>query len=365
MAEKRPVRRRARRRRRRRADPQQQVLKLLVSVLLILLLVAGGLFAFIQIKLGQIGKIGPIVFTSEDFDDDTDEADTIGAVDWGDAGIATSVDGVVNILLVGQDTRIEGERARSDSMIVLSINKNTEQMNMISLMRDIYVQIPGYSDNKLNAAYQFGGFELLDQTIESNFGINVDYNVEVDFSGFKNIIDTVGGVDVTLRQEEVDHFLIKHPKWTNLHEGMCHLNGKQALAYARLRKVGNSDFERTERQRTIIQATYAKMRTENWTNLLNVYDACAESIFTDMNPTQMMSIAFSAYNMGLDHINSYRVPANDTFTDEVVRRMQILVPKDWNQTRVDVWSYLYGDPEESAEDNQAQAELENIKKSAA
>lgn len=93
------------------------------------------------------------------------------------------MDGVVNVLLVGQDTRKAEERARSDSMILLSVNKNTNQLTMISLMRDLYVQIPGYSDNKLNAAYAFGGFELLDETIATNFGIAVDYNVEAQLQG--------------------------------------------------------------------------------------------------------------------------------------------------------------------------------------
>lgn len=341
------------------AGAQRQILRILLVVLLILLLLAGGLFLFIQIKLGQIGRLGPIIFTAEDFDADTSAADTIEAVDWGDAGIATSVEGVVNILLVGQDTRVDGERARSDSMIVFSINKNTEQITMVSLMRDIYVQIPGYSDNKLNAAYQFGGFELLDQTIETNFGINIDYNVEVDFSGFKDIIDTIDGVYVSLNQEECDYFNELHPTW-GLKEGICHLTGKQALAYARLRKIGNADFERTERQRTIIQATYAKLRKESWSDLLKVYDICAENISTDMSNTQIISIASSAYAMDLDSINSYRIPANNSYTDEVVRGMMILVPTDWNETRQTLWSYLYGDPEENIEDNQAFTEMDNI-----
>lgn len=110
-------------------------------------------------ELGKIGRLGKSFFTSENFEQDGSGADTIEAVDWGKADIATSVDGVVNVLLVGQDTRKAEERARSDSMILLSVNKNTNQLTMISLMRDLYVQIPGYSDNKLNAAYAFGGFE--------------------------------------------------------------------------------------------------------------------------------------------------------------------------------------------------------------
>ncbi len=337
---------------------QKRILKILLIALIVLLLLAGGLFLFIQIKLGQIGRIGSTTYTEEDFDADTSAEDTIDSVDWGDAGVVTSVDGVVNILLVGQDTRVEGERARSDSMIILSINENTEQITMVSLMRDIYVQIPGYSNNKLNAAYQFGGFDLLDETIETNFGISIDYNVEVDFSGFQDIIDALDGVDITLYQAECDYLNEKYD-W-DLEAGVCHLDGAKALAYARLRYVGNSDFERTERQRTIIQAIYAKLKDESWTTLLDIYDICAENITTDMTNTQIISIALAAYSMDLDAINSYRIPANNAYTNEVVNGMQILVPTDWNETRQTLWSYLYADPEENEEDNQATSELENI-----
>ncbi|MFQ9799037.1 MAG: LCP family protein [Clostridia bacterium] len=100
---------------------------------------------------------------------------------------------MVNILLIGQDRR-EGEgRQRSDSMILATINKKSQSIYLTSFMRDMYVPIPGYSDNRINAAYAFGGMDLLDDTIETNFGIHIDGNVEVDFSGFKTLIDMMGG----------------------------------------------------------------------------------------------------------------------------------------------------------------------------
>ena len=186
---------------------------------------------------------------------------------------------------------------------------------MISLMRDLYVQIPGYSDNKLNAAYAFGGFELLDETIATNFGIAVDYNVEVNFKGFKDIVDTIGGLDLELNETEAEYMNsaefvedmgVKLDR--NFTPGMNHLNGQEALCYARIRHVGNSDWERTDRQRKVIQTIYSHVREENWTKLLDIYSNVADDLTTDMNNTQIVSIAFSAYSMGLESINSYRVP---------------------------------------------------------
>lgn len=183
-----------------RRRKKSRALRVLLIILAILLAVCVAVYAFGQWELGKIGRLGITKFTGENFEQDGSGADTIEAVDWGKADIATSVDGVVNVLLVGQDTRNPEQRARSDSMIVLSVNKNTNQLTMVSLMRDLYVKIPGYSDNKLNAAYAFGGFELLDETIATNFGIAIDYNVEINFNGFKDIIDTVDGIDVELNE---------------------------------------------------------------------------------------------------------------------------------------------------------------------
>lgn len=320
------------------------VLKVLLAVVILLLVLVAGVYAFIQLELGKINRLGVSTYTEEDFEADTDADDTISDedLDWGEVEDQVSVSGVVNILLIGQDTRVEGERARSDSMIVLSINKNTRQVTLVSLMRDLYVQIPGYSNNKLNAAFQFGGFELLDATIETNFGIPIDYNVEVDFSGFADIIDTIGGIDITLSEEEAE-YLNEVNGVSSLVPGVNHLNGDLALSYARTRYVGFYDFQRTYRQRTVLLAIFEKMRSEKWTTLLSLYHEVADDLSTDLSNNNIISIAFSTYMMGIDHINSYRLPTNDLYSDEIVRGMDVLVMKDWNKARELFRAFLYSD----------------------
>lgn len=337
----------AARRRRPRKRKKSRALRVLLIVLVILVVLAGALAAFGGFELSKINRLGASIFTKEDFDQDASGADTIQAVDWGKAHVATKVDGVVNILLVGQDTRGE-QRQRSDSMIILSINKNTKQMTMVSIMRDLYVQIPGYSDNRINSAYAFGGFELLDATIEQNFGVVIDYNVEVNFNGFKDIVDKVGGIDVDLTEEEVEYMnsakfvhTMNYKGKQNFKAGTNHLDGAQALCYARIRRVGD-DFARTQRQRTIIQTVYKKAKEESWTKLLGIYESVADDLTTDMDPLQLVSIAFSGYNMGLDSLNSYRVPSDGSYRNETINRMMVLVPKDWNATRSEIKEYLYG-----------------------
>lgn len=337
----------AARRRRPRKRKKSRALRVLLIVLVILVVLAGALAAFGGFELSKINRLGASIFTKEDFDQDASGADTIQAVDWGKAHVATKVDGVVNVLLVGQDTRGE-QRQRSDSMIILSINKNTKQMTMVSIMRDLYVQIPDYSDNRINSAYAFGGFELLDATIEQNFGVVIDYNVEVNFNGFKDIVDKVGGIDVDLTEEEVEYMnsekfvhTMNYKGKQNFKVGTNHLDGAQALCYARIRRVGD-DFARTQRQRTIIQTVYQKAKEESWTKLLGIYESVADDLTTDMDPLQLVSIAFSGYDMGLDSLNSYRVPSDGSYRNETINRMMVLVPKDWNATRSEIKEYLYG-----------------------
>ena len=125
---------------------------------------------------------------------------------------------IINILLIGQDRRPGEPRQRSDAMILCTLNLDRQTVTLTSFLRDMYVKIPGYADNKINAAYQIGGMALLDQTLEVNFGIHVDGNVEVDFSQFQRIVDLMGGVDIELTDAEARY--INSSIGTALNPGM-------------------------------------------------------------------------------------------------------------------------------------------------
>ena len=177
---------------------------------------------------------------------------------------AISRDYVQSILIIGTDGRTDDERGRSDSMILVSFNTKTDETIMTSFMRDSYVDIPGYGWNKLNAAYSFGGAELLMDTIEKNFYVKIDNYISINFVTFASIIDSVGGIDMEISDEEaneinvilqneVNEIMGDVPNADFVPEGgKVHLSGKQALCYSRIRYVGNSDFERTSRQRRVM-----------------------------------------------------------------------------------------------------------------
>ncbi len=242
-------------------------------------------------------------------------------------------EGVINILLIGQDRR-EGEgRARSDAMILCTINKSTKTLTLTSFMRDMYVQIPGYHDNRINASYELGGMKLLDACLEKNFGVQVDGNIEVDFTKFMDIIDMLGGVDMELTRAEAN-YLNSRGNWDvndstagqwNLKAGKNHLTGEQALAYSRIRYVGNGDFGRTERQRKVLTALLDKTKGLSVLELNNLLKKMLPMLTTDMSNEQILGYALEVFPMLMDlEMVTQRVPADGTFSDAFINEMMVL-----------------------------------------
>ncbi len=233
--------------------------------------------------------------------------------------------GVTNILVTGSDTRSEEENGRTDSMILLTIKKKTKEIYMTSLMRDMYVEIPGNGWGKLNAANAFGGPELLMDTIENNFDIHVDKYISVDFFSFIDIVDAVGGITLDITDEEAagmkapmaeqNNILGKEKGSDYLTKGGKNLkvNGNQALAYARLRYVGNADFERTERQRIVISKIIDEAKTINVFKLKKMVNAALPNITTNMNQKEIFALENQLPFMLGYKLKQVRIPEDDTY----------------------------------------------------
>ena len=298
-----------------------------VGLLLFLaLLLAAVLYILFSLNLIGRSTNDRIDASMEDFEmdqlgDDAPETIDPKNVSWGKVDPLAD-DGLLNILLVGQDRRPGESRQRSDSMIVVSMNPDTKEIAMVSFLRDLYVRIPGYSDNRMNAAYAFGGFELLKETLMANFGVSVDACFEVDFDGFEAVIDSVGGVDVELTEPEA------RIVGGGAYAGMNHLNGDQALNYARIR-VLDSDFGRTERQRNVLLSLFETARHRGLTDLLKLANALLPQLTTDQTNTQIISLITQGYSILHDNANpieSYHVPADNAYYNATIRGMMVLVP---------------------------------------
>ena len=209
---------------------------------------------------------------------------------------------VINILLLGLDSDDALENGgRSDSMILVSLNKKTEKINMISFFRDswCYTNAGGYDTyNKLNASYYYGGPSGIIDTIEKNFKINIDYYVAVDFSSFVDIIEALGGVTVEVQEYEAEY--INSTTLFNIVPGPeVKLRGLEALCFARIRQSdSDSDVSRTRRQRMVITSLFNSIKGASISQLNNVLDLLFQYVKTDLTKMQIISYATQALTNG-------------------------------------------------------------------
>lgn len=254
-------------------------------------------------------------------------------------------DKVINILLVGQDTKTYEERARSDTMILVSLNRKENTIKMTSFLRDTYVQIPGgYWDNRLNAAFNLGGHQLLNETLTHNFGVQIDGTVVVNFTAFKKVIDILGGVDIEMDWEEANYMATKGIY--GCVGGVNHLDGKAALVFARMRHVSGGEYTRTERQRRMIRTILAELKKSNLVTILGLIEEILPLVSTDLTDAEIISYA----TLGLSvlsknpEIQSLRVPSDEAHYQDMIDGMSVMVP-DLELCRKELQEFLYGTEE--------------------
>lgn len=299
----------------------RKAMKLLCTLLGLILVVMLGATAALHRALDQVQYTEP-AYPVRDSALSVFSAVNLSSPDPQEIGGAGS--GLINILLIGQDRREGEDTSRSDSMILCTFNKKTRQLTMTSFLRDLYVEIPGHHSNRINAAYALGGMQLLNQTLKHNFGLHVDGTVEVDFAQFAGIVDLLGGVEITLRQDEAN--VINEETGSTLTEGTHILNGEQALAYSRIRKLDiDGDFSRTNRQRKVISALLDAYKDTRIPELLPALAQILPMITTDMNQGQILMCALEILpHLPRAEIRSQRVPADGTFRDTTIDGMSVL-----------------------------------------
>lgn len=320
----------------------------MLAVLLVLLIVAAVAMNFVFGKIGRYDDAQATQTTGEDFElfetEETQEGqETMDASDvtWETVGKLEGSKEIINILLIGQDARPGEGRARSDTMILVSLNEKNNTINMVSFMRDLYVQIPGYLDNRINASFALGGPELLNDTLEVNFGVEVNGNVEVNFDAFTKIIDVLGGVDIDLSWEETGYL---NNRGYSVSEGVNHLDGETALAFARMRYVSGGDYGRTERQRRVITAIMTSLKNAKLTDLLNLVNEVLPYVTTDLTDAEIISYATKGINALAKGatISSNRIPQDDAHYGAMINGMSVLVP-NLQMCQEDLKEFIYGE----------------------
>lgn len=293
---------------------KHRLLKLLIAVALIFAVLGAGVYSLVGAVYGKMNYR------------------EIASV----SGAPMQENGVVNILLIGNDSRENGEDGRSDAMILLSISSKTKKIYMTSLLRDMYVDIPGHDGNRLNAAYSFGGAELLMETIEKNFDISVNRYILVNFEAFAGLVDAVDGIELELTSEEIEYingYLVEYNVLTDRPQGtdnmdtsvsgLVHLNGPQALAYSRNRYLG-TDFGRTDRQRKVLTAVIKKLPSALVSNAKGLMDGLMPNLTTNLTQNECFRLSLMAGKLLTYDIESDSIPQPGTYTDVTIRKMAVL-----------------------------------------
>lgn len=312
----------------------------------ILLILIGGVFIY--------AKLGKMNFTDLDFS-------KIGV----NTGVSDNnvMKGYTTIGLIGLDGR-DGELksgARSDTMIIASINNDTKKVKLVSVYRDTYLRIGEDSEgngqyDKANAAYKKGGPEQFLSMLNTNLDLNVTDFVSVDFQAVAEAVELLGGIDVELKEEEVVHlnnYCVETSKvtgmdYTPLEEkaGVHHLNGVQAVSYARIRYTSGNDFRRAARQREVIYKIVEKAKNSDIANLSKILDKVFPKVYTSFTKAEILQMGMSMMSYDIEDQTGF--PFDHLYGERVKDAMgglDVVLPVTLESNAIKLHEFLY--PEDS------------------
>ncbi|MGG7078750.1 LCP family protein [Clostridium sardiniense] len=263
--------------------------KILLLICLLIILFFGGSFMYIKNLLNKTTKVDinkDNLSINKEITQKLDEDNKIK-----------------NIALFGVDSP-EGEKGRSDSIMILTIDEKNNELKLSSIMRDSYVNIKGHGEDKITHAYAFGGPELAVSTLNENFNLDIENFITVDFTSLPKIIDEIGGIDLNITEGDLKYI---GPSVTKT--GNQTLNGEQALAYSRIRYDGG-DQMRTQRHRNVIEAIFNKVKKMPVTSYPSLLNETLPLAQTNLSSSEFMTIGTNIASMGVSNMSQYRLPCD-------------------------------------------------------
>ena len=241
---------------------------------------------------------------------------------------------ITNIALFGVDSRSSSYQGRSDSIIILSLDREHKKIKLSSIMRDSYVDIPGRGMDKINHAYAFGGPELSLKTINQNFNMNIREFVTVNFEGLEDIIDALGGVEINIKENEVKHVY-------GSFVGKQMLNGSQALTYSRIRSTGNGDFERTERQRVVLEKIINEGLNQGVAQYPKILNVLLPYVETSLSKNEILKLGTSIFTSNIKDVEKFRIPLDEYSKSEKINGVYYLVPDSLENNIESLHNFIY------------------------
>ncbi|NLO08986.1 MAG: LytR family transcriptional regulator [Clostridiales bacterium] len=268
-----------------------------------------------------------------------------------------SEDYVYNYLIFGIE-EIGGAR-NTDAMLIGSINTKDGKLKLTSLLRDSYVDIPGYKANKLNSAYSRGGVKLLIETIEKNYKIHIDGYASVNFDAFEKIVDLLGGVEIELGKEEANYLnrtnYISKKSNRNVVPGLNKMNGNQVMGYVRVRKVktlgsANFDYGRVVRQQRALAAMFDSLMSRG--NILKIIPISTQALSyltTDLEQKQIEKMMEAVIENKMTKLETFRVPVDGAFeAPKKYNGIGYPIVLDWETNRLELYKFIFGYTQEEA-----------------
>ena len=269
----------------------------------------------------------------------------------------TMVEGITNILLVGTDGKYIEKWNRSDSMMVVTIDSKNKDIRISSIARDTYVDIPGYSTEKLTHAYAYEGIDLLKEVFKVNFDLDIDKYIAVNFSSFMEIIDEIGGVVVDVPESGLESINSMIDACYNYysdkdsvgekeyltHAGTQRLNGYQALAFSRIRYT-DSAFHREARHREVAESVYKEFAQKG----VETYKKCAEIILnntkTNISPMEMMNLAYTVLKINDKDIDQFQFPLEEYRNGHIINKQKGWVLEWDKEPNLEAWhKFIFGE----------------------
>ena len=268
----------------------------------------------------------------------------------------TMVEGITNILLVGTDGEYVEKGNRSDSMMVVTIDSKNKDIKISSIARDTYVDIPGYSTEKLTHAYAYEGIDLLKEVFKVNFNLDIDKYIAVNFVSFMDIMDELGGVEVNVEEKdikEINKYIDAcYGYYKNKDEkdkeyitksGVQRLNGYQALAFSRIRYT-DSAFARDNRHREVAESVYKEFAQKG----VETYKKCAEIILnntkTNISPIEMMNLAYTVLKINDTDIEQFQFPLEEYRNGHIISKQKGWVLEWDKEPNLEAWhKFIFGE----------------------
>lgn len=270
--------------------------------------------------------------------------------------LARQEDYVTNYLIFGIEEF--GGARNTDSMMIASINTKDNTIKLTSLLRDSYVEIPGYKNNKLNAAYSRGGAKKLIETVEHNYRVQIEGYASVDFKSFEKIVNSLGGVNIELGEKEAKYLnrtnYISNKKYRNVKAGMNLMNGNQVMGYCRVRKVEtlggiNNDYGRVVRQQRALNAIFDKLKKKNPFEQMKIVKEWLGYVTTNVSENQIEKALGDVVENKIKKLDTFRIPVDGAF-DAPVKYNGIGYPiiLDWDKNRVELYKFIFNDTAKEA-----------------